>query len=112
MPRLTWVTAHSSGTRSPVLSFRASRKATTASSSFAVPLSRSPQAHKCSAQTVLGVGPGERNALAGLYLERLTIDGDGLFEPLFSALVLPNAKEHPSQAALGRGPVKRHTLAR
>ncbi len=43
-PRLYWVAAQSSGTRSRVLSLSASRKATTASSSFAVPLSRSPRA--------------------------------------------------------------------
>src|SRR6516162_9326006 len=42
-PKLYWVAAHSSGTRSRVLSLSASRKATTASSSLAVPTSRSPR---------------------------------------------------------------------
>ena len=42
LPRLFWVMAQSSGTRSRVRSFSASRKAATASSSLAVPLSRSP----------------------------------------------------------------------
>jgi hypothetical protein len=45
LPRLLWVIAQSSGTRSRVRSCRASRQAVTASSSRAVPLSRSPAAH-------------------------------------------------------------------
>jgi hypothetical protein len=79
---------------------------------FRRPAFACPKSGKCAAQTVLGVGPVERHALAGLFLKRLTIDCDGLFEPLFSAFVLANAKEYSCQAGLGRGPVKWHTLAR
>jgi hypothetical protein len=42
LPRLIWMPAHWSGARSRLLSLRASRKAVTASSRRAVPLSRSP----------------------------------------------------------------------
>ena len=88
MPRLFWVAAQSSGTRSRVRSFSASRKAATASSSRAVPLSRSPRLGEAYAQIVLGHGPVERHALAGPFLQRLAIGGDGLFEPRRPALAL------------------------
>jgi hypothetical protein len=39
VPRLFWVVAHRSGTRSPVSSARVARKASIAASSRAVPLS-------------------------------------------------------------------------
>ena len=62
--------AQSSGTRSRVYSFSASRKAATASSRRAVPLSRSPSALSARAEIVLGHGPFERHALAGPVLTR------------------------------------------
>ena len=68
--------AHWSGTRSRVNSFKASRKAATASSSRAVPLSRAPSAPSAVAEIHLGSGPIERSFRTRRESEAPAIDVD------------------------------------
>ena len=103
--------AQSSGTRSRVNSCKASRKAATASSSRAVPLSRSPSDFERSAEIHLGRGPIERHARAGPFLQGFAKGGDGLLEPRRPALPLAEAKERSAEIHLGHGPVERHARA-
>src|SRR6266487_1356130 len=111
LPRLFWVLAQSSGTRSRVRSLSASRQAATASSSFAVPLSRVPRARSALPQIVLCPGPLERYDLAALFLQRVAIGHDGLFEPRRSALAASEDGKRKAQIVLRPGPIERHVLA-
>src|SRR5213076_2734174 len=63
-----------------------------------------------SAEIVLGRGPVERDALAGV-LQGRPIGGDGLFEPRGAALALAERGERIAEIVLGRGPLERDQLA-
>ena len=112
MPRLFCVIAQSSGTRSRVISSSAARKAATASSSRAVPLSRSPEPRKRGAEVVLRRRPVERHPLARPFLQRGAVGRDRLLQPRRAALALPERPERGAEVVLRHRPVERHPLAR
>src|SRR5262249_49954936 len=105
LPRLFWVMAHSSGTRSRALSF--------SDSLFELrrPALASSQSGKHITQIALGPGPFERHTLAGLFFQPLAIGGDSLFEFRRPALAAPKVKKHVAQIVLRRGPLARLALA-
>ena len=76
-----------------------------------MPLSRSPSALERGAEVVLGHGPLQRHALAGSFLERRAIGGDGLLEARGAALALAELLERVAEVALRRSPIQRHALA-
>jgi hypothetical protein len=55
-------------------------------------------------------GPAEGHSISGPFLQRLTIGGDGLFQPCRPALALSKAPKHNTQIVLGADPVERHSL--
>ena len=57
-------------------------------------------------------GPIERHALAGPFLQRLAIGGDGLFKLCRSALALAEYIKRSAQIVLGPGPNERHVRSR
>jgi hypothetical protein len=84
------------------------RQAATASSSRAVPLSRSPSVSRAT-PVVLGPGPVERHALAGSFLEGSAIGRDRLPKPRCPALTLrqlcktlPQRRSGQNHLALGQ----------
>ena len=79
-----------------------------ASSSRAVPLSRSPSVPSARAEVHLGRGPFERHARAGQFLQGVAIGGNGLLEPRRPALPLAEAHERIAEIHLGLGPFERH----
>ena len=95
--------------RSPGLS---SSPKTTASSSRAVPLSRSPSALERIAEIVLRRRPVERNPLARPFLQRRAIGRHRLLQPRRPALPLPERLERIAEIVLRRRPVERNPLAR
>jgi hypothetical protein len=58
-----------------------------------------------------GAEPVERHALAGVFLERVAIGGDALFEACGAALAPAERLERSAEIVLGRFPVERHALA-
>jgi hypothetical protein len=63
-------------------------------------------------QIVLGHSPLERRTLAGLFLQRLAISGNRLFELCSLALPLSETQKRIAQIVLGHGPVERALRAR
>ena len=59
----------------------------------------------------LGPPPIERHALAGPFLERLAIGGDGLLELGGAVLAHAQRIERVAKTGLRFRPIKRHTLA-
>ena len=53
-----------------------------------------------------------RRELAGPFLERVAIGGDGLFEPSGAALAFPERRKRMSEVVLRDRPLERHALAR
>jgi hypothetical protein len=57
------------------------------------------------------MGPIERHALEGVFLECLAIGGNRLLKPLGSALTPANRQKRVAEIVLGHGPFERHALA-
>jgi hypothetical protein len=70
------------------------------------------QAPERGAQVVLGLGPLERHALAGAFLQGGAEGLDRLLEPGWIALSLAQGPKRDAQVGLGPGPLQRHALAR
>jgi hypothetical protein len=60
---------------------------------------------------VEALGPIERHALAGPFLEGVAIGGDRLVQVFRPALALAEGRKRSAEIVLGRGPVERHALA-
>src|SRR5262249_27716506 len=67
--------------------------------------------HHCDACIAKTRRPIERRALAGPFLQGLTVGGDGLFKLRSPALARSEGVERIAQIVLGRGPAERRTLA-
>jgi hypothetical protein len=66
---------------------------------------------ECESYLELDLGPWDRDALAGEFLQRQAVDVDGLLQVLCAALALAEAFECAAQVQLGLGPVERRALA-
>ena len=62
-------------------------------------------------EIVLGPGPIERHALAGIFRQRFAIGFDGLLEPRRPAPPLAEHSERIAEIQLGGGPIKRRARA-
>src|SRR5262245_5577453 len=68
--------------------------------------------HQGEAFVAKSPGPVERVPLGTVFLQRLAVGADGLFQLCCSALALPEPEERNAQVVLGHGPVARYALAR
>jgi hypothetical protein len=73
--------------------------------------SRALASARAAAEKALGPCPFERHLFAGLFLQRLTIGGDGLFELRRPALTLAQPPKRKTEIDLGSRPGERIALA-
>ena len=110
-PRLCWVCAHSSGTRSRVYS--AERRAIGRDRLLKprrAALVRAERDQRI-AEIVLSRRPLDRNQLLGPFLQRRAIGGDRLLKPRRSGLPLPERPQRIAEIVLGLRPVERNPVA-
>src|SRR6202023_3221466 len=97
-----WAAGKSTGARARVDSVTTSRKAAMASSSRAVPLSRSPSLASAFPRFAW-VTAHWSGARAGIFLQGFAIGGDGLLEPRRPALPRAERFERIAEIVLGPG---------
>src|SRR5262249_59197736 len=82
----------------------------TASFELGGPALTSRETGKRVAQIVLGLGPGERHAFAGLFLQRLAIGSNRLVELRRPTLAPPEIEERNAKIVLCQSPLERRRL--
>ena len=103
-PRLFWVPAQSSGTRSREF-LKGARKVRRPAPAVPCPLPFAEPRERV-AQVHLGHGPVQRHALAGLFLQRGAVGGDRLLKPRGAALAFAEARKRVRRGSSGSWPIR------